>query len=206
VIEFEKFLAPWEIGEDDKPLDEPADIDPGKLKKFLYGLLSDKEKLQETVSDKDTEIAQVKDQLTTAQREKETADERRAREDKEREERFAAMEKREQERKKLEAIEDHFKDKGITTARAKRLAARVDGDDERSWLASADELVEDGFRISEGTQQQNQQTEEPEDTDLLGRPHRVRRADGTFVQKTGDEKPKKSWAEQVDELIPVKGW
>lgn len=205
MIEYEKFLAPWEIGEDDKPLDEPAEIDPEKLKKYLYNLLSDKEKEQEKVQDAETALAQKEEELTTVLREHETDTQRREREDRERQQRYEAMEKREQERAKLEFLENHFKDQGITTTRAKRLAARVVGDDEQAWATAAEELVEDGFRLSETPVPQPE--EERTGDDLRIRPERLRRADGTPVRETGDpDKRRLSVKEQVDELIPVKSW
>ena len=202
MIEFEKFLAPWEHDGDGKALAEPAEIDADKLKKYLYDLQSDKEKLQDDKKDVETELATAKDSLTAMQREKETEAERQARENKERDARYAALEARDRDRQKVEAIEDHFKDKGITGARAKRLAARVSGDDERAWLASADELVEDGFRLTEGKVETP--VEEERNLDLEGRPRPVR-SDGTPATKATTGKPK-TVSEELGDAIPIVSW
>jgi len=205
VIEFEKFLAPWEHDGDGKALDEPAEVEPGKLKKFIYDLLSDKEKLGETVADKEAELANAQETLTTMQREKETEDERRAREDKEREERYAALEAEKVERDKVKAISKHFKEQGIEADRAERLAGRVTGKTEKDWISSAEELVEDGFRLSDKPAVEQEREQEEEETDgLTSTPRRVVRSDGK-PPKTAKESTK-SFAEELDELIPRTEW
>jgi hypothetical protein len=148
--DLEKWLAPWERDKDGKKLDEPAEIDADRLKKYLHGLLADKEKLQETVGDRETELAGAKEQLTTLQREHEDDAARQAREQKERDAEFEKLRKEGIERRKVEAIEAAFEKEGITSARAKRLAKRIGPDvEEKDWVAEARELVEDGFRISD---------------------------------------------------------
>lgn len=45
----EDYKAPWELGPDGKPLaEEDQALDPAKLKKYVYGLLADKDRLQTT--------------------------------------------------------------------------------------------------------------------------------------------------------------
>lgn len=206
MIEFEKFLAPWEHDGEGKPLDEPAEVDPEKLKKFLYDVLSDKEKAQTERDDVKSELANAQDTLTTMQREKESDDERRAREDKEREERYARLEAEKVERDKIKAITKHFKDKGIEADRAERLAARATGENETEWVQSAEELVEDGFRLTDKVVSTTE-TDPPEETDdLTSTPRRVVRSDGTPPKKTGKDNVAKTIDEQLDELIPRSDW
>lgn len=202
-MKFEDYLAPWEIGADGKKLDEPAELDADKLKRHLFNLQEDKDKLQADVTDLTGQVAAKSDDLTRLQQEKESAEERVARENRERDERYAALEKRDWDRQKLETLEDHFKDQGIESARARRLAARVTGDDENAWIASANELVEDGFRLTDKVvEQQEEQQEDTAGDDLRSRP--ARRANGQpAAVNTGKGK---SVAEQVDAFIPISGW
>lgn len=202
MIEFEKFLAPWEVDADGKKLDEPAEVDAGKLKKYLYNLLTDKEKLQETVADKDSEIANTKETLATVQREHETKDQAAAREQKERDAEFEKLRKEGEQRRKIEAIEDAFAKEGITPAQAKKLAKRVQGD-EKDWVADAKELVEDGFKV--GTTTVVKTDDGDDGDDLRTRPHQVRRADGEPVVEVSSNK-KKSVADEVNAAIPFSGW
>jgi len=200
VIEFEKFLAPWEHDGEGKPLAEPAEIDPAKLKKFVYDVLSDKEKAQDDKADVETTLAQKEEALTTMQREKETDAERVARENTERDQRYARLEAESVERRKVEFLQEHFADQKIELGRARRLAGKISGDTEQAWADAAKAEVEDGFRLTTAT---TEVVEPVVETDLLGRP-RVVRSDGTPAIVVTD-KPK-TIAEQVDELIPVSTW
>lgn len=175
----EEWLAPWEVDKDGKKLDEPADLDPERLKKHLYNLLSDKERLQSDKADLETEVAQAKDATATLQREKESDEERRTRENAERDQRYAKLEAEAAERRKIEAIEEAFEDKGITPAQARKLAKRIKGDDEKSWIEDAEELVEDGFKV--GTPAAKDETietgDDGDDLSVSPRPS-MRRANG----------------------------
>lgn len=176
----EEYLAPWEVDDEGNKLDEPQEIDPAKLKKYLLNILNDKEDLQERVQDKDVELANAKSDLDTLRREHEDEGQRRAREEKEREERYAKLEAEATQRRKIELIEDHFKDQGITSARAKRLAKRITATEESEWLTEADELVEDGFRVTDSVvETTSSELPEEQENDLLVRPV-VRRSDGTL--------------------------
>jgi hypothetical protein len=183
---FEDWLAPWEVDGDGKKLDEPAEIDPARLKKHLYNLLSDKTRLQETVADKDTELAGKDEALKDLQRQHENEDQRREREQKEREKHFEALEKRDRERAKVDAIAEHFEDQGITSAQARKLAKRVSGDDERAWIDDATELIDDGFKIGSKTSGTTDEVEVVED-DLTSRPI-PRRANGTVSEPKPNKK------------------
>lgn len=202
LVKFEEWLAPWEKDSEGKKLDEPADIDAEKLKKYLYGLLSDKEKAQEHVTDLTAERDQAKEDLTTLRREHEDDNQRREREDREREERYAAQEKRELERQKVEAIEEAFKDQGITADRAKRLAKRVLSTDEKDWVDEAKELVEDGFRISDRLVVEEVEGEES----FESRPRRVVRSDGKPPAEAVERGKRRTIEQELDELIPVDRW
>lgn len=182
-MKFEDYLAPWERGEDGKKLDEPAEIDATRLKKYLFGLENDKDELQVKVTEVERERDGAKDDLIRVQREHENEDQRREREAQETKAHYAKLEKAETERKKVDAIADAFKAEGITAERAKRLAKRIPTDvDEKDWVKEAKELVEDGFRISDkpaGEQQVEEEVEESIET--VPRPN-VRRSDGGTVK------------------------
>lgn len=199
MIEFEKFLAPWEHDKDGKPLDEPADLDAAKLKKFLYNLLSDKEKLQDTVKDVETERDQVKESLAEVQREHENEDQRRAREEKEREKDNEKLRKAAQANEKIEALEAEYPD--ATAAQLRKLANRVHGDSKAEWVADAKELVSEGFKITPKATKQREEEDvdlldDDDDEELIVTP-RVRRSDGSVPKGVG--KPKfKSVADELD--------
>jgi beta-glucosidase-like glycosyl hydrolase len=196
--DLEKWLAPWERDKDGKKLDEPAEIDADRLKKYLHGLLADKEKLQETVGDRETELAGAKEQLTTLQREHEDDAARQAREQKERDAEFEKLRKEGIERRKVEAIEAAFEKEGITSARAKRLAKRIGPDvEEKDWVAEARELVEDGFRISDKVVSPPGDVEDEPDDGVSIKP--VRRSSGEPVDTSKATGKKKSVADELNE-------
>lgn len=204
---FEDWLAPWEVGDDGKALEEPAEVDPARLKKHLYNLLSDKEKLQEARQTAEVERDEAKQQLADVQREHENDEQRREREQKEREKHYEKLEREAQQRRKVEAIEEAFEDQGITPAQARKLAKRVSGDDENAWVDDAKELVEDGFKI--GTKKAEEKPKEDDDDngdDDFNSMPKVVRSDGR--QPTGATKPKyKSVDEELDAAgIGNKGW
>ncbi len=203
-FKLEEFLLPHEHDGDGKKLEEPKELDVEQLRKWVYGILTDKEEAQEArdaaVADKDAATTA----LTELQKKVETDEERRVREQAERDKEIADLRKKDQDRAKVEAIEAHFEDKGITPARAKRLAARVTGDDEKAWLSSADELVEDGFRITEkpAAGEEEEQVEEP---DELVRVTKATR-NGKQVTPSTSTKPR-SVAEEIDAAgIASPGW
>ena len=201
----DKYLAPWEVDGEGKPLDEPAEIDPAKLKKYLIGVLGDKVKAQDRAADLEGQVTQATDKLTELQRQNENEEQRRQREDAEREARYADMDKRDLERRKREALEEAFPD--ATAARLKRLAKRVTGD-EKDWVNDAKELVEDGFILSEAKQAQESGDEElvePEDVDLNSRP-RPRRSNGKPATEASSGKPKDVAAELDAAGIGGSGW
>ncbi len=202
IEDLKTWLAPWEKDKDGKKLDTPAEIDPERLKKYLHGLLSDKEKTQEERDDVQAQLAQAEEALATVQRENETKEQTAAREAKEQQEKYDKLEKRNAERDKVDAIQAAFEAQGITATQARKLASRVKGDDEKAWVKDAKELVEDGFKV--GTAKPAEQQEDlgnAVDEDLRARPVSAVRSDGTpIVQPVGR---KKSVAEELAEAIPV---
>lgn len=205
-FKLEEFLLPHEHDGDGKKLEEPKELDVEQLRKWVYGILTDKEEAQEArdaaVADKDAAMTE----LTELQKKVETDDERRVREQAERDKEIADLRKKDQDRAKVEAIEAHFEDKGITPARAKRLAARVTGDDEKAWLASADELVEDGFRITEKSAAGEEEQSPEEQVDESLAPVRRATRNGKVVAPSTSTKPR-SVAEELDAAgVASPGW
>lgn len=70
----EDWHAPWELDADKKIIeDEEAQVvDKGRLKKYLYGLLKDKEKLQSSVSTLTTERDEAREKIAEKEREGES--------------------------------------------------------------------------------------------------------------------------------------
>ena len=198
----EDFLLPWEADKDGKKLETPGEINVEQLRKYMLGLLTDKEAAQERAAEADTTATAAKKALEDLQKKNETDEQRRAREDKEREEHYEKLEKAAMERDKLDAIEKAFEDQGITPARAKRLAKRVRSEDPDEWVDEAKELVEDGFRISdakpkEGEEVEEQQQDETLEDTFTSRPVSVRRSNGRPAEAVVKAKPK-SVAEELD--------
>lgn len=128
VPKFEEYRAPWETeaGED-------AEIDKGKLKKYIHGLLSDKDGLQAKVSTLTTERDEALSKAQEAARQSETDAERQAREAEERKQ-------REEQAKGLELDNARLRvalAKGLSETQAKRLV----GNTAEELAADADELL-----------------------------------------------------------------
>lgn len=201
IAKLDDWLAPWEKDKDGKKLDEPTEIDAGRIKKYLHGLLSDKEKLQEDKEGAESDLAQVKEQLTTVQRENETKEQTAERQRKEQEKLLSDAQALIAGQKKLDVA---LSIPGITAERARVLARRINGDDEKALKADAEELVAEGFRIAPVQEKADDGGDGGDDDDLSIRPHQVRRTDGTPVKETGREK--KTDAQIINEAIPIKGW
>lgn len=173
-FKLEEFLLPHEHDGDGKKLDEPKELDIEQLRKWVYGLLTDKEEAQTARSTAETERDAVKADLENLQRQNESDEERRTREQKERDAEVDRLRAESTERRKIEALEEAFPD--APAGRLKRLAKRVTGD-EKNWVDDAKELVEDGFKLSD------KKAEDPspadEETDDVSSKPRVRRSDGT---------------------------
>lgn len=127
LVEFDNYRAPWETeaGGD-------TEIDKSKLKKYLYGLLSDKEKLQGQV----TTVTEERDTLKTAAdaeaRKGESEVDRLKRENEE-------LKNRKPQGDPVEVLRLQVAlDKGLTKVQAKRLL----GTTEEEIAKDADELLE----------------------------------------------------------------
>lgn len=183
----EEFLLPHERDKDGKKFETPEEIDVEKLRKYVFGLLEDKEKAQEARDTAITEKGNVDLELKELRQKNESDEERRQREQKERDAELEALKKDGLERKKLDALAEAFPD--ATAARIKKLAKRVTGD-EKDWVDDAKELVEDGFKISDKPVESGDDGETVETGgDLSIKP--VRRSDGRPVE-TADATKKKS--------------
>jgi hypothetical protein len=197
---FEEYNAPWEVDADGKVLETPEDIDPVKLKKYIFGLIEDKETLQEKLTTAETQVAQANDQLAEVRREHENDEQRRAREEKERETANAALEQKATFADRLDVALDI---PGISAARARVLAKRLTGKDANEWKASAEEIIDDGFRLVEKGQEQ-QQEQQQTDESLESHP-KVVRSNGTPVPPPSTKG--KSPAEELDAAgIGRTGW
>lgn len=130
------WLAPWETGQDGKALPaEEQKIDADRLKKYLHGLLSDKERLQATVTTVTEERDTLQSKVDEAAREGETETDRLKRELAEAQAKAgkSTEESAEQRALKLEVALE----KGLTLVQAKRLV----GGTKEELEADADELV-----------------------------------------------------------------
>lgn len=128
LVKFEEYRAPWETeaGED-------AEIDKAKLKKYIHGLLSDKERLQGQVTTLTEERDGLQGKVDEAARKDESDSERQAREAEERKARDEKAKGLESENLRLKVALQ----KGLSETQAKRLI----GTTEEELAADADELV-----------------------------------------------------------------
>jgi len=123
--EFDKFQAPWE--KNLKEGEEPT-IDPASLKKFLYDVMSDREKAETERNDSRRELAETKTKLEGITREGESEAEKTARELK-----TAQDNAQKAEDKALDGLRWKVAlDEGLTAVQAKRLVGKTE-----------EELVED---------------------------------------------------------------
>lgn len=136
LAKLEDWKAPWEVNSDGTDIpEEDQQIDTAKLKRYLHGLLSDKERLQTTVTTVTEERDEYKAKADEAARKGESDD---AKAQREYDEALAAA--------KAEGSLDALKldvaldIEGITPAQAKALAGRLSG-------KSREELEEDAKAI-----------------------------------------------------------
>lgn len=124
----EDWNAPWEseTGE--------SDVDKGRLKRYLFGLLKDKERLQETVTTVTTERDTLKTAADEKAREGESEVDRLKREKQELEEKLAKAPEESAEVLKLRVALE----KGLTAVQAKRLV----GNTKEELETDAEELLE----------------------------------------------------------------
>ena len=130
LAKLEDWTAPWETetGTD-------QEIDKARLKKYLHNLLSDKEKLQESVAEKDTKITDLQGKVDAKAREGESEMDKLKRENKELQDKIAAgVSDNDPRLLRLEVAMD----KGLTAAQAKRLV----GNTKEELETDADELIQ----------------------------------------------------------------
>lgn len=132
----EDWLAPWETGDDGKALPaEEHKLDAGRLKKYLHGLLSDKERLQASVTTVTEERDTFKGKVDEFVRKDESETERLKRELAEAQ---AAAGKSTEETAETRNLKlEVALEKGLTLVQAKRLV----GGTKAELEADADELV-----------------------------------------------------------------
>lgn len=123
----EDWQAPWETATGE------SEIDKGRLKRYLYGLLKDKERLQESVAEVTTERDELKTKADEEARKGESEVDRLKRENKELEDKLAKAPEKSLDALRLEVALD----KGLTKVQAKRLL----GTTVEELEADADELV-----------------------------------------------------------------
>ncbi len=209
-VKLEEFLLPWEKDKDGKKLDEPGEIDVERLRKYVYGLLDDKEKAQAARDDAVAAKEGTDNELAELKRKNETDEQRREREQSEARAEVETLRKEAAERKKVEALEDHFKDQGITSARAKRLAKRIGPEvAEKDWITEAEELVEDGFRISDKKADEKPEGEKEEtvETDETLAPFRRATRNGRTVVPDDPSRKPRTVGEELDAAgITLPGW
>lgn len=132
---FEEWKAPWEINSEGKDIPEDEQkIDSGKLKKYLHGLLGDKERGQTKVAEVTAERDALKAKVDEAAREGENETQRLQRENKELEDKLAKGGDSDVRALRLEVALD----KGLTALQAKRLV----GSTREEIETDADALVE----------------------------------------------------------------
>lgn len=135
---FDEYKAPWEIDSTGADIaEDEQQLDPAKLKKYLHGLLSDKEKLQT----KNATLIGERDEIKTKYDELARKDETDT--DKVKRERDEAIQAAKAEGS-LEALKlDVALDiEGVSAKEAKTLAKRLSGTTREELEADAKELVE----------------------------------------------------------------
>lgn len=194
LAKLEDYKAPWEVNSEgaDVPDDEQV-IDKTKLKKYLHGLLSDKDRLQTTVTTVTGERDELQTKLTDAVKKTENDEQRQERERQEALD--AAKASGGLEALKLDVALDI---EGITPKQAKTLAKSLAGKDRAELVAHAESLVE-LFGIGKPKANEDEGHEEELQAAPTGRPRTPRAA--------GDPEPMtpalpKSDAKTVNEVFP----
>lgn len=131
----EDWLAPWETGIDGKALPEDEQkLDPTRLKKYLHGLLSDKERLQASVTTVTEERDTLKGKVDEFARKDESETERLKRELAEAQAKVSTSTEESAETRALRL--EIALEKGLSAVQAKRLV----GTTKEELEADADEI------------------------------------------------------------------
>ena len=147
---FEDWKAPWEV--DLKEGDEPT-FDFEKGKRYLYNVLSDKEKLQEKVTSTEAAKADIQKKLDEKLREGESEADRIKRERDELQKKLEDASKTDVEKLKLQVALD----KGLTAFQAKRLV----GETKEDLEADAEEILQN---MGPAKKEKEEEEEGPDET------------------------------------------
>lgn len=160
LVKFEEYKAPWEVDSDGNEIPEDKqEIDPGKLKKYLHGLLSDKDRLQTTVTTVTGERDELQTKFDAKTREGESDDEAKQREHQKAID--AAKAEGSLPALKLEVALDI---EGITPKQAKALAKRLTGTSREELEEDAEAIVEE-FGLVKDESSQSTEGDEGKDGD-----------------------------------------
>ncbi len=172
LAKLEEYKAPWEVDSTGADIsDEDQQVDKGKLKRYLHGLLSDKDRLQTTVTTVTGERDTLKIEVDKASR---ASEDDVAKVERERQEAItAAKAEGGLPALKLDVALDV---EGITAKQAKALAKSLSGQTREELVTHAEELVEVFGFVGKSTEgEEGEPAEEPRV--VPGRP-RVARANG----------------------------
>lgn len=137
----EDWKAPWEVDAEGADIaEDQQEIDKGRLKNYLHGLLSDKEKLVQRATAAESERDTLKAEKDKASREDETEVQRLQRELEETNAKLAEAAKRDVEALKLRVA---LRQEGMTPKKAEALAKRLTGTTEDELDADAKALIEE---------------------------------------------------------------
>lgn len=163
LVAFEDFRAPWETeaGAD-------TEIDKPKLKRYLYGLLSDKEKSQTRADEVTVERDKYKEQIDAEARKGESESDKLKRENQELKDKLAKPPGESVETLKLRVALD----KNLTAFQAKRLV----GNTKEELEADADEILKAWGGTGQGGDEgdEGEEGEEGEGTPPTRQPRRLR--------------------------------
>lgn len=180
---FEDFKTPWE--------EKGEDIDPARLKKYVYDLLSDRESRDATIASLRAENKTLGSELSTAKDASLTAEQRAEKAAEAQKERDARYEKLERENAKLRVGQE----KGLNAKQMRYLT----GDTEEDLAKNADQILEDfaGTDDSKGGGNGKPPTQRPQ-----GRP-----AGKTGLEPGGEEFPTDaSTVKDAAAFLPKNGW
>lgn len=170
-LTLEDYKAPWEIDADGNDLPEDQhQIDPERLKKYLFGLLSDKESAVEARDKAQADLATANEALNAKTRQDESDEQRRAREAQERDTEIETL--RTQARRSL-ALEVALSQDGITKAQAKTLAKVLQGTTEDELDANAKTLI-DELGLAKAAGGEDDGDDDDDNPPVGARPRRLR--------------------------------
>ena len=177
----EDWKAPWETADGKDVPEEEQTVDRGRLKKYLHGLLGDKERLQTSVTTVTTERDKLKKDADDIARENESEAERLKRENEELTAKLAKGTEESTEKRSLRL--EVALEKGLTLVQAERLL----GSTKEEMAVDADKLVESFGGSGKGGE------EEEKDTPPTRQPRRL--------HSNGDPKPEAGSEETYESAL-----